>query len=246
MRKELVKTSNYERFRNAISAVENRGAPEASMLLVAGDPGFSKSIIVNRWAVEQRAIYLRAKVGWTPSRFLAELAEELKVEASGRSKEVFARIVAAIGKEQMPIIIDEVQHTLADGARVLEAVRDISDLTETIIVLVAGEERVQLRIARYPQISSRILRMVEFHAASLEDVRRCCEELAEVTIADDLVEEIHRQSAGRMRDVINAIAAVEQSAKRNGKKKVALADFAGKALVNHWQQRRAKPAARAS
>jgi hypothetical protein len=47
-----------------------------------------------------------------------------------------------------------------------------------------------------------------------------------------------------MRDVINAIALVEHTAKRNGKKKVALADFAGKALVNNWQTRRA--AARAS
>jgi hypothetical protein len=245
MKKELVKTSNYERFRTAITAVENRGAPEASMLLVAGDPGFSKSIIVNRWAVEQRAVYLRAKVNWTPRAFLRELARALNVDNTGRADGIFARVCAVIGKEQMPIIIDEVQHTLADRARVLEAVRDVSDLTETIVVLVAGEESVQQKIARYPQISSRILKMVEFHAASVEDVRRCCKDLPEdLDIAADLADEIHKQSAGRMRDVINAIALVEHTAKRNGKKKVALADFAGKALVNNWQTRRA--AARAS
>jgi len=243
VKKELVKTSNYERFRTGITSVEQRGAAEASLMLVVGDPGFSKSIVVNKWAIESKAVYLRAKVGWTPSRFLTELAEELRLDTSGRMKEVFARVISAVGRQQVPIVIDEVQHTLANGARVLEAVRDISDLTETIVVLVAGEERVQAKIARYPQISSRIGKVVEFQAASMEDVERCCKDLADVTITRDLAEEIHRQSGGRMRDVINAIALVERAAKRSGANKVALADFAGKALVHDWQARRPRTAA---
>jgi DNA transposition AAA+ family ATPase len=243
MKKELVKTSNYERFRGAVAAVERRGAPEASMLLVVGHPGVSKSIIVNRWAVDTRAVYLRAKVDWTPARFLGELAEEMRVESGGRRKEVFARVVAAIGRTQVPLIIDEVQHALANGARTLEAVRDITDLTETIVVLVAGEDRVPARIARYPQIASRIARVVEFHEASVDDVAKSCRDLAEVEILPDLVQEIHRQSGGLMRHVVNAIALVEQDAKRNGKRKVGAADFAGKALVVDWQAHRRAQAA---
>jgi DNA transposition AAA+ family ATPase len=238
VKKELVKTKNYELFRTGITAVEQRGAAEASLMLVVGEPGFSKSIVVEQWAVQVKAVYLRAKVEWTPSRFQHELAEALAVDTSGRAKEVFGRIISAIGRNQTPIVIDEVQHTLANRARVLEAVRDISDLTETIIVLVAGEERVLPRIARFPQISSRIAKVVEFAPAPIEDVARCCAELASVQIADDLVREVHRQANGRMRDVINAIARVEQVAKRNGQKKVSLADFQGKALVEDWQARR--------
>ncbi len=247
MKKLLVKTENYERFRTGITAVEQRGAAEASLMLVVGDPGFSKSIVVEQWAVDMKAVYLRAKVEWTPSRMLAELAEQLRVDTSGGGRQVFGRVIAAIGKQQVPLVIDEVQHTLANRARVLEAVRDISDLTETIVILVAGEERVLPRIARYPQISSRIAKVVEFQPASLADVTKCCAELAEVDIARDLVEEIHRQSAGRMRDAINAIARVERHAKRNGQKKAALADFAGKALVEDWQsRRRSAPIARSA
>lgn len=244
MKKILVKTSSYERFRAAITAVEQRGAPEASLLLVVGDPGFSKSIVVHQWAAdnkvpaESRPVYLRAKVGWTPNRFLLELAEALGVDVGGRSKDIFQRITAVVGKRQMPIIIDEVQHTLANGARVLEAVRDISDLTETIIVLVAGEEQVLPKIARYPQISSRISKVVEFTAATLDDVVMACDELAEIKIDRDLATEIHRQSNGRMRDVIGAIAIVERTAKRLGAKHVKAADFAGKALVHDWQANR--------
>jgi AAA domain-containing protein len=244
MKKDLVKTSNYERFRTAVTAVEQRGAPEASMLLVVGDPGFSKSIIVNRWAVDSKAVYLRAKVGWTPPRFQKELAAALGVDRSGRADEVFARIVAVIGKQELPLVIDEVQHTLHDRARTLEAIRDISDVTETIVVLVAGEERVQDRIGLFPQLASRIAKVVDFQAATVEDVKRCCEELCEVEIAADLAVEIHKQSGGRMRSVINAIALVERAAKRNGQKKAHAADFAGKALVYDWQSRR--PRGRAS
>lgn len=236
MKKGLVKTSNYERFRSAITAVEQRGAAEASLLLVVGDPGFSKSIIVNHWAIESKAIYLRAKVDWSPAKFLRELATELRVD--GSRAEIFGRVVAAIGRNQTPLVIDEVQHCLANGAKTLEAVRDISDLTETLVVLVAGEERVQAKIARYAQIASRIAKVAEFFPASVEDVGRFCKEMADIPIADDLVEEIRRQSNGRARDVVNAIATVERAAKRSGAKKVSAADFAGKALVYDWQARR--------
>lgn len=238
MKRNLVKTRNYELFRTGITAVEQRGAAEASLMLVVGDPGFSKSVIVEKWAVEEKAVYLRAKVEWTPARFLYELAEALRVDTSGRAKEVFGRVISTIGRQQVKIVIDEVQHTLANRARVLEAVRDISDLTETIVVLVAGEERVLPKIARYPQISSRIAKVVEFLPASVDDVVLCCKELAEVEFSRDLAEEILRQSGGRMRDVINAIARVERVAKRSGIKRASLADFAGKALVEDWQARK--------
>ncbi len=238
MKRDLVKTSNYERFRTAITAIEQRGAPEVNMLLVVGEPGFSKSIIVNKWAIDSRAVYLRAKTEWTPMRFLRELAFELGVDRSGRREEIFGRVAAAISKQQIPLVIDEVQHTLAHRARTLEAIRDISDLTETIVVLVAGEARVQDRITLFPQIARRIGKVIDFQAATLEDVERSCKELAEIEIAKDLVEEIHKQSVGQMDRVINAIALVERAAKRNGSKKVHAADFAGKALVHDWQARR--------
>lgn len=230
----LVKTKNYELFRTGLTAVEQRGAAEASLMLVVGDPGFSKSVVVERWAVEKKAVYLRAKVEWTPSRFLAELADALGVDTSGRSKEIFGRVISAIGRNQVPIVIDEVQHTLANRARVLEAVRDISDLTETIIVLVAGEERVLPKIARFPQISSRVAKVVEFLPADLDDIVACARDLAEIPFDRELCEEIRKQSKGRMRDVINAIARVERHCKRGNLSKARMADFAGKALVEDW------------
>jgi len=238
VKKVFVKNiSNYERFRTGISAVETRGAPEASLMLVTGPAGYGKSQTVDQWAVGNGAAYLRAKVEWTPSYFMRELAETLKLDSRGRAKDVFGRIAGVLGGQQIPLVIDEVEHCLRDSAQVLEAIRDLSDLTEVMVILV-GMDQVQAKIARHAQISSRIAKVVEFHPATPEDVAEFCRQLAEVTIAPDLIAEIHKQSGGRVREIMNAIATVEQTAKRNGNGAASLQDMAGQVLTHDWQARR--------
>lgn len=239
MKKEFVKTENFERFRTGITAVEDRGASEASLMLVTAEAGLGKSTTVDHWAIQKGAVYLRAKEGWTPAWFRTELAESLKLDSRGRPKDVFARIAGYIGSNQTPIVIDEVEHCMAHSAAVLEAIRDLSDLTEVLVVLV-GMDQVHASIAKYRQISSRIARVVEFQPASINDVALTCQQLAEFEIADDLIHEIHAQSAGRMRHVMNAIAVIESHAKRNGATKVALADMAGQILTHDWQARKTR------
>lgn len=238
MKKVFVKNiSNYERFRTGISAVEMRGATEASLMLVTGPAGYGKSQTVDQWAVANSAFYLRAKVEWTPSYFMRELAETMKVDSRGRAKDVFGRIAGVLGSQQIPLVIDEVEHCLRDSAQVLEAIRDLSDLTEVMVILV-GMDQVQAKIARHAQISSRIAKVVEFLPATPEDVTAFCIQLAEVTIAPDLIAEIHKQSGGRVREIMNAIATVEQTAKRNGTGTASLQDMAGQVLTHDWQARR--------
>lgn len=238
MKKVFVKNiSNYERFRTGISAVETRGATEASLMLVTGPAGYGKSQTVDQWAVSSGAAYLRAKVEWTPSYFMRELAETLKLDSRGRAKDVFGRIAGVLGGQQIPLVIDEVEHCLRDSAQVLEAIRDLSDLTEVMVILV-GMDQVQAKIARHAQISSRIAKVVEFQPATPEDVTAFCTQLSDVTITPDLIAEIHRQSAGRVREIMNAIATVEQTAKRNGNSTANLQDMAGQTLTHDWQARR--------
>jgi len=228
---------NYERFRTGISAVETRGASEASLMLVTAPAGYGKSQTVDHWAVANGAAYLRAKVEWTPRYFMTELAETLKLDSRGRAKDIFGRIAGVLGGQQIPLVIDEVEHCLRDGAQVLEAIRDLSDLTEVIVILV-GMDQVQAKIARHAQISSRIAKVVEFLPTPMEDVAEFCKQLAEVSIAPDLVAEIHKQSGGRVREIMNAIATVEQTAKRNSNLEVCLQDMAGQVLTHDWQARR--------
>ena len=236
MRSAFVKTENYVRFGNAIKAVEQRGAKEAGMLLVHGQPGYGKSAIIENWAVNNAAIFLRANVDWTPKYFLIELAKTMKKPTQGTAEQLFARLLAEISATEVPIVIDEAENTLNNSAAVLEKIRDFSDRAESIVVLV-GMADIKRRIARHQQISSRIAQVVEFQAASLNDTGAVCKQLAEVEIVSDLVTEIHRQTAGRMRLILNAIAQIERAAKSSGLDKIGLEHIGKKSLVYDWQEK---------
>ena len=234
MKPVFVKTNNYERFQKGLAAVEGRGAQESSLLLVTGEAGYGKSETVDQWAVQVGASYLRAKTHWTPKVFLTELAGNLKVDPSGKSNDIFARVSGYIGRNQTPIVIDEVDHCLRDNASVLEAVRDLSDLTEVVVVLV-GMEKVQAKISKFLQISSRIAHVVTFVPASIEDVIMTCAQKCDVKVANDLAAEIHRQSKGRMREIMNAIALIEREASLNGLSEISLKQIGNRQLTLDWQ-----------
>ncbi len=240
MRPEFAKTSNVQRFLNGMATVDARGAREASMMLVTGDPGYGKTATVYWWAIQNGAVYLRAKANYTPFWLLSELVQELKGRPARNSEDLSKQVVISLSRDPRPVIIDEVEHTFRD-LKVLETIRDIVDLIAVPMVLV-GTDQVQNRVARFAQFSSRIAAVVQFRAATAADVRLCCDVKCEVPVADDLVEEIHRQAGGRIREVMNAIAVVERHGKaRTGaaaKNPVCLSDMAGKSLTHDWQARR--------
>lgn len=234
MKPVFVKTNNYERFQKGLAAVEGRGAQESSLLLVTGEAGYGKSETVDQWAVQVGAAYLRAKTHWTPKVFLKELAGNLKVDQSGNSDQIFARVSGYIGRNQTPIVIDEVDHCLRDNALVLEAVRDLTDLTEVIAVLV-GMDKVQAKISKFLQLSSRIAHVVTFIPSTIEDTIMTCAQKCEVKVANDLATEIHRQSKGRMREIMNAIALIEREASLNGLSEISLKQIGNRQLTLDWQ-----------
>ena len=242
MKKGFVQNSNYARFVQAVKAVEHRGAREASLMLVTGPAGLGKSETVDRFAVDTNAIYLRAKETWTKRGMLSEMAEILRIPTNATNHEMQARIIGAIGARQTPIIIDEAEFTVRTTASILECVRDISDLTETLVVLV-GMETMETRIARYPQISSRVAQVVHFQPLTEQDVQLTCKQLAEVEIAPDLVRELLRQSDGKMRLVMNGIATIERIAKTNNITKASIETFQGAELCIEWQARRPRTGA---
>ncbi len=237
MKKHFVKTANYRRFVDGIQTVEARGAAEASMMLVHGNAGYGKSETLDHWSTQTDAIYLRANVDWTPKYFLIELAKFLRTDPSGSSEKLFARLLAKIAGEQIPIVIDEADHCLHNNAAVLEKVRDFADRSETLVIL-AGMEKIQGKIARHDQISSRIARAVEFLPATIDDTQQLCDELCEVKVHPQLAAEIQKASAGRVREIMNAIAVVERAGLKKGGGIVTLQDVEGLALTHDWQARK--------
>lgn len=243
MRAQFVPISNYRRFLEGVAAVQERGAREAGLMLVTSQAGYGKTATIRYWATQHKAIYLRASVHWTPRYFLTELARELNVAATGQTRDMLRSVAEELHLSQKTLIIDEVNHCLQRAGAALEAIRDVSDMTEAVVVMV-GHEDVQGRIARYPQIRSRVAQVVQFAPASSADIRVLADALIEPRLEVDLIEEIQRQSVGRTREVMNALATCERAATRTSAKRLALKDLSGQRLVFEWQPGRGLPGAR--
>lgn len=232
--------SNVKRFMAGTTRVEKRGAIEACWQLVEGDPGYGKTKTLGWWANQNDAPYLRAKSGWTLNWALRDLVTELGEKPQGRSEHLFNQALQRIARTGKPIIVDEIEHTLHDR-RVIEMLRDISDLTATPIII-GGMSGVSRSLRRFDQIYSRIADVTLFEACTIDDVRICAHTLIEGTGAHpDMIAEIHRRTAGRLREVMNAIAEVERYGRKHGKKEVGVGEMPLPLLTNDGRARSASP-----
>lgn len=229
MKKGFVVTQNYRRLKEAQAAVDS-GAREAGIVIVKGPFGVGKSELVERWAIDNGAVFVRCKETWTKRALLDELAVKMGLETKGRNSEVQARIIGKLAVTMVPMVFDEADFLIRSTASLLEIIRDITDMTGTSCFLV-GMERFGDTLARYGHIASRVNRVVELLPLNADDVKATCEKLSEVAIDPDLVQRIVDESQGRMRLVLNAIATIEQLASANSWKRVCAAQVAGKTIV---------------
>jgi hypothetical protein len=230
--------SNEARFLTALADIAHRGAPEASWLLVEGDPGYGKSNLLMRHAIRNRAsriAMVRAKADWTPKWALTDLADALQVQRARTTQALEDAIIADLMEKQSNpgfcLVVDEIDHA-ARNVRVLETLRDLTDTSECILI-VGGMKGISSKLKAHRQIHSRIDRIVEFLPATVEDVRLMCEGLTDVKVGPDLAEEIQRRTQGRLRLVMGAIARVEAWAKRQRiTSTISAAQWAGKPLLS--------------
>jgi DNA transposition AAA+ family ATPase len=242
VKKGFVITENFRRLAEAQAAVEKRGAREAGIVILKGPYGVGKSELVERWAADNKAIFVRCKETWTKRALLDELADVLGLDKRGRNSEVQARIIGRLAVDMSPMCFDEADFLIRSTPALLEVIRDITDMTGVACFLV-GMERLLSQIIRHGHIASRVNRVVELRRLTPGDVKAACERLAEVDIEPDLVAQIHADSDGRMRLVLNAIANVEQLAAANGWKRVSAEHVRGKPLCVEFKGKQLSGAA---
>lgn len=242
MKKAFVETENVARFLDALSGLQKRGAAEANLMVVDGEPGLGKSTTMEWWATQHGLPFLRACKEWTPAWFLADLLSELGVapqrSVEKRYKQALSELVqrrghADLQKQVFAVVLDEADHVSRSGA-IMETIRDLSDNGDIPFVLV-GMGRLRDNLTRFPQIASRISRYARFEQATRTDVRRMLETLCDYPVDEPLAEFVHRVTLGRNREIKEAIRSIESFGKRNGagpQKPVRYADLRGQPLIN--------------
>ena len=230
VKKGFVQTANFRLLKEAEKIVARRGAREAGLVLIQGKYGIGKSALTERWASENGHVFIRSQRIWTPRTMLEDVATELGLSLRGSSKDVGNRIKEHLALTMQTLIFDEADYLVdMKSAAKLETIRDISDVTGTMVFLI-GMENFPSVVQRYEHIASRVARIVQLHPISLVDVQAVCKAKAEVALTPALVEQIHRDSKGKMRHILNAIANIEVWAEANSWAEVDVAHVKGKPL----------------
>lgn len=237
MKNQFVQTKNAKRLLAGLAQVGRRGAREACLVVVDGEPGLGKTDATQWWAVQHSAVYLRMKSKMTAPWLLRELLTEMRVTPQysfermySQSLEALGRAAAAAENNSQPfgVVIDEADH-IVSSRQILETIRDLSDMLEIPFVLV-GMGRIRGSLTRFPQIASRVGAYVEFVPADAADVTELARSLCDVEIADDLIAYLAQVSRGRARDIKEGLASIERFGRRNPGV-VDLARMAGQTLM---------------
>jgi nucleoside-triphosphatase THEP1 len=236
MKRQFVKNTNALNFKVYITKMEKRGPQEAGLLLVTGRPGDGKTTTLYNYAGSVNAVMLTAAVDSTPRRLMVELAEKLGIEVARNFER---EIEETIARNKTTIILDEAGFALSNSAACIEKLRGITDKTLTLLVMVIMKHDMsKLNQPRLKQLADRIGDICEFKKASLEDVQLACTQLGEVAMAPELVAHIHRSTDASMRQVLNAICRVEETAARRPEAQrgdiMTLADVKGVTLSNDF------------
>lgn len=234
MKNRFVQVSNVGRLAEAVARLERRGAREKQIVVVAGEAGLGKSRTVTWWAVHNGAVMVTCKPTATPNWLLSDLVRELGLAPRQSTAQLFGQAVEALATDPAPVVVDEVEHAMGDDARPLDTLRSLADLVEVPLILV-GREGTREKLQRQRQIWTRIGGVAEFVPLSVGDVRLCCDELVEGRVADEVVAEVHRQSEGRIREVMQAVAQVDGLARANGGT-VSLDEIGAGRLCGHWRR----------
>lgn len=209
MRKQYVKTSNWDVFETAVQAVEHTGSDEAKIMLLTSEPGCGKTAAVDRYGSEVNAIYLQGMPGMNVTFTTDYLADRLGVKES-RNYQKFNGILTKLAEGNTPIILDEAQHAAEGKAKPLEYLRRVAEQAGVMLILVCHTREKNLFTEhKMAHINTRISAKPEFKPADIEDCVKYMQALCEVGFDEGVAKRALEQSRGRYRILNNAIKTIE-------------------------------------
>ncbi|MCU0918751.1 MAG: ATP-binding protein [Burkholderiaceae bacterium] len=214
MRNKLAFTKGVNDLAMTFDALATRDYGVPGMCLVHGYTGAGKTTAVT-WLVNRtRGVYVRATSQWTPSTMLGSIMRELGASPLQRRQAMLDHIVEQITAAQRPLFVDEADYLLRE-ADMLEALRDVHDLTNVPVILV-GMQGIERRLVHRPQLARRLSHWVEFRASDLDDARTLAATVCEVGLDDELLARLHTEAKGSIGLMTVGMARIESLGKANG------------------------------
>lgn len=228
MKHAMAKTKNVQRFIASVDSLMNAPAGTERCGLLWGDPGEGKTTTVAYVANLYDAIFVRAVGCWTVTSMLGELCKELGGHRMCRRSDMIEYICKQLADKPRPIFIDEADYLFNQDV-MLDAVRDIYDLSQCPVILI-GMEDIARKIQQKSRFARRITQWIEFTGIDLSDARVVVTQCADVQIDDDLLQHLHKEASGNIGRIIIGLARIETMAKSSRLECINLNQWDGRAL----------------
>jgi len=187
MKEEFIPTGNYIKMREAFQQLKQLPSSAPKIGLGYGNFGLGKTFSLEKIAIEENAILLRAAQTWTKSALLTRLCHELNLEEKGSASTKYNRVLDALIEEPQIIIIDEIDALLRGSkTEVLETLRDIHD-EAGIILFMVGMEEANAKLKSHRHYYSRVVEFVFFLQTNREDIAKLCALCEDITVEEDLI-----------------------------------------------------------
>jgi DNA transposition AAA+ family ATPase len=192
----------------------------------SGPSGYGKSVAVLYVANKCRAYTAQANDSWTKRHMCKVILREMGMPMTGTTPEMIEAIGRELGASKRPLIIDEADALVTKN--LIETVRSIYEETGgTGVIILVGEEMLPRSLEHWERVHSRMQIGMELaQPCSLADTRHLAKiRCADVTVADDLLEETQKEAAGSVRRVIGILSDVRQTALGADLTEIALKQF---------------------
>lgn len=214
----------------------NRPQHLPGMVVFYGPSGWGKSFSAAFVANKFRAVYVECKSTWTKRALLEAICKEIGIKPASTVYRMVEDISQQLALSGLPLIIDEMDHIVEKKA--VEVIRDIYAGSNAPILMI-GEENIDIKLMKWERFHNRILAWQPAQPADIEDTKQLAKLYCQdVTIADDLLKKIQKDSMGVARRICVNLNLVQQAAMNMGVDAIDLATWGDTALYSGSAPRR--------
>ncbi len=212
MKKAYIKTKNVEKFNALMNTLQKAPDDMAKIAVVYGEPGLGKTFTICKWALTNKAVYIRAAHKMTTCWLLREIAEELGEKPFYSTQDNYNVVIKNLKKQARTIFVDECDYLCA-GDNIIEILRDIHDVTGSPIIFV-GMENLNKKISRSAAIKDRLYQELKFEHFDIIELKEVLQSFTDVEFSETAIEYLATRN-NQFRQIMKLVEKIELQAKRN-------------------------------
>lgn len=211
-----------------VRKLQGRAPDRPNIGVMNGYSGFGKTQATIYIQNKTNAVRVEVGESWNRRTLMRAILRECGIqEPRGAAADMVEQAIMLLGDQpDRPLIIDEADKLVDKG--LIEMVREIAEGSQVPVLLV-GEEMLPAKLARYERVHNRVLAWFPAQPCDLADARKLADIVlgAEITMDDEMLEDIRRKGEGRARRIVVSLDDVERWARVKGVRALTLKIYTG-------------------